>query len=188
MICPNCNCELVDGTAVCPYCGTPLAAPAPSATATATMPAIQSAPPAAPAPSPAYRAEDIPVSAAPQPAARLPDFPGRVPGQQQRVDVVRRIPHAVLMQYLRPFSQAHGRQAVVLRNHHIPRGQPVDQGEIHAVRPLGNRHCLHPRPLNLVRGIAENHRLHPVGGGQPQGAVHHRAAVGIYVNPHGAPF
>ena len=70
MICPNCNCELVDGTAVCPYCGTPLAAPAPSATATATMPAIQSAPPAAPAPSPAYRAEDIPVSAAPQPAAR----------------------------------------------------------------------------------------------------------------------
>lgn len=23
MICPNCNCELVDGTAVCPYCGTP---------------------------------------------------------------------------------------------------------------------------------------------------------------------
>ena len=40
MICPNCNCELVDGTAVCPYCGTPLAAPAPSATATATMPAI----------------------------------------------------------------------------------------------------------------------------------------------------
>ncbi|WP_156791173.1 zinc-ribbon domain-containing protein, partial [Gordonibacter pamelaeae] len=24
MICPNCNCELVDGTAVCPYCGTPL--------------------------------------------------------------------------------------------------------------------------------------------------------------------
>ena len=45
MICPNCNCELVDGTAVCPYCGTPLAAPAPSATATATMPAIQSAPP-----------------------------------------------------------------------------------------------------------------------------------------------
>ena len=29
MICPNCNCELVDGTAVCPYCGTPLAAPAP---------------------------------------------------------------------------------------------------------------------------------------------------------------
>ena len=70
MICPNCNCELVDGTAVCPYCGTPLAAPAPSATATATMPAIQSAPPAAPAPSPADRAEDIPVSAAPQPAAR----------------------------------------------------------------------------------------------------------------------
>ena len=68
MICPNCNCELVDGTAVCPYCGTPLAAPAPSATA--TMPAIQSAPPAAPAPSPAYRAEDTPVSAAPQPAAR----------------------------------------------------------------------------------------------------------------------
>ena len=26
MICPNCNCELVDGTAVCPYCGTPMAA------------------------------------------------------------------------------------------------------------------------------------------------------------------
>ena len=48
MICPNCNCELVDGTAVCPYFGTTLAAPAPSATATATMPAIQSAPPAPP--------------------------------------------------------------------------------------------------------------------------------------------
>ena len=41
MICPNCNCELVDGTAVCPYCGTPLAAP--TADATATMPAVQQA-------------------------------------------------------------------------------------------------------------------------------------------------
>ena len=26
----------------------------------------------------------LPFGAAPQPAARLPDFPGRVPGQQQR--------------------------------------------------------------------------------------------------------
>ncbi|WP_417068588.1 zinc-ribbon domain-containing protein, partial [Gordonibacter pamelaeae] len=73
MICPNCNCELVDGTAVCPYCGTPLAAASPSADATATMPAIQH--PAA-APAPAYRAEDVPAAApapmpeAPQPAAR----------------------------------------------------------------------------------------------------------------------
>ena len=44
MICPNCNCELVDGTAVCPYCGTPMAAAAPSADATATMPPIQQTP------------------------------------------------------------------------------------------------------------------------------------------------
>ncbi len=34
MICPNCNCELVDGTAVCPYCGTPMAAASPSAAST----------------------------------------------------------------------------------------------------------------------------------------------------------
>ena len=73
MICPNCNCELVDGTAVCPYCGTPLAAGPAPADATATMPAIQH--PAA-APAPAYRAEDVPAAApapmpeAPQPAAR----------------------------------------------------------------------------------------------------------------------
>ena len=66
MICPNCNCELVDGTAVCPYCGTPLAAP--TADATATMPAVQQAPaPGAPAPS--YRVEDIPVPETAQPAA-----------------------------------------------------------------------------------------------------------------------
>ena len=70
MICPNCNCELVDGTAVCPYCGTPMAAASPSADATATMPPIQQTPAA---PAPAYRAEDVPVPAtapeAPQPAA-----------------------------------------------------------------------------------------------------------------------
>ena len=66
MICPNCNCELVDGTAVCPYCGTPLAAP--TADATASMPAVQQAPaPGAPAPS--YRVEDIPVPETAQPAA-----------------------------------------------------------------------------------------------------------------------
>ena len=70
MICPNCNCELVDGTAVCPYCGTPMAAASPSADATATMPPIQQTPAA---PAPAYRAEDVPVPATapetPQPAA-----------------------------------------------------------------------------------------------------------------------
>ncbi len=60
MICMNC--ELVDGIAVCPYCGS-----TGRARRTATMPVIQSAPPAAPAPSPAYRAEDIPC---PRPRSR----------------------------------------------------------------------------------------------------------------------
>ena len=75
MICPNCKCELVDGTAVCPYCGTPTAAapapaptPAMSAEATVSMPPVQQAAPAyqpAPAPAPGYRPEEVPVPPAP---------------------------------------------------------------------------------------------------------------------------
>ena len=79
-----------------------------------------------------------------------------MPRQQEGVDVVRRVLHAVLVQRQSAPGQAHGGQAIVLGHHHVAGAQQVHQGKVHAVRPLGEHQRLRALPLKAVGGIAED--------------------------------
>ena len=104
--------------------------------------------------------------------------------QEQRVNVVRRILHPVLIQHYGVASQAHGGKAIILGDHDITGLHQIDQRKVHAVSALGEGQRLGTVLLENMGGVAQQQALDFVRLCQRNGALHHRAAVRIHQNSH----
>ena len=114
-----------------------------------------------------------------QPPACVSYLLRRITGEKQRIDVITAIDHAILAERNRPFGETHCRQPVILRHHDIPLLYAVDEGKIHAVRPLGDGYRRGSLPLKDMGGIAKDKTLDSVFFRQPNADIHHGASIRI---------
>ncbi|MPM87113.1 hypothetical protein SDC9_134206 [bioreactor metagenome] len=119
-----------------------------------------------------------------EPSAGVADLLGSVALQKESVNIVRRVLHAVLIQYHGVPRKAHGGETIVLRNHEIAGLNQIDQCEIHAVRTLGEGQRLCAAAFKDMGGVAQQQAFCFVRRCQRNGAVHHRAAVRVHQNSH----
>lgn len=101
---------------------------------------------------------------------------------EQSVNVVRCVFQTVLIEDTRTAGQAHGGEAVVLRDDDVPGAHVVDEGEIDAVRALVEDQRLGSVPLDAVGGVAQNQNRYAVRAADAEGQVDDRAAVGVDQN------
>ena len=107
---------------------------------------------------------------------------------QQPVYVFRGVFVPILVKHPGAAGQAHGRQAVILGNHHIPGLHPVHQGKVRAVRPLGYGDGLRARAFHPVGLVAYQGNGDAGPAGFLQALGHHGTGIRVHEQAHGSSF
>ena len=83
------------------------------------------------------------------------------------------------MQHPASPGKAHGGKSVILRNHNIACGGPIDQSKIHTVSAFVNHQCFRTVPMKYMGSIAQNKARDVIFAADPECNIHHGTSVSI---------